>query len=309
MKISEEKIIDLVSKNINFREEIIVPIGEDASVIFPQQALYMVITTDTMVENTHFRANISPYELGYISAASNISDLSAMGANPAFALINLTVEDKNKEYIKQFIKGYDSIFKNLNVTVIGGDTTCGPMNITMTLIGYTKSNNFMLTSSAKIDDKIFISGSLGNSMAKNRINNYFLPEIRSELGQILTDFANCCTDMSDGILKSLKKITNQSDVGANIYLDKIIINSELNKPLIKKEITWEDILGYGEDYELLFTVNNKNAKILKKICEEININIYEVGSINNKKKVSFYEKNELINININNYFEHFKNEK
>ena len=64
MKINEEKIIDLVSKNINFREEIIVPIGEDASVIFPQQASNMVITTDTMVENTHFRSNISPYELG-----------------------------------------------------------------------------------------------------------------------------------------------------------------------------------------------------------------------------------------------------
>ena len=306
MKINEEKIIDLVSKNINFREEIIVPIGEDASVIFPQQASNMVITTDTMVENTHFRSNISPYELGYISAASNISDLSAMGAKPAFALINLTIQDKNEEYIKQFIKGYDRIFKGLNVSVIGGDTTCGPMNITMTLIGYTKSNNFMLISNAKVDDKIFISGSLGNSMALNRINNYFLPDIRSELGQILTDFANCCTDMSDGILKSLKKITNQSNVGADIFLDKIIINSELKNPLIKKEITWEDILGYGEDYELLFTVNNKKADILKKICKEINIDIYEVGSINNKKKVSFYDKNKLIKININKYFEHFK---
>jgi len=306
MKINEEKIIDLVSKNINFREEIIVPIGEDASVIFPQQASNMVITTDTMVENTHFRSNISPYELGYISAASNISDLSAMGAKPAFALINLTIQDKNEEYIKQFIKGYDRIFKGLNVSVIGGDTTCGPMNITMTLIGYTKSNNFMLISNAKLDDKIFISGSLGNSMALNRINNYFLPDIRSELGQILTDYANCCTDMSDGILKSLKKITNQSNVGADIFLDKIIINSELKNPLIKKEITWEDILGYGEDYELLFTVNNKKADILKKICKEINIDIYEVGSINNKKKVSFYDKNKLIKININKYFEHFK---
>ena len=306
MKINEEKIIDLVSKNINFREEIIVPIGEDASVIFPQQASNMVITTDTMVENTHFRSNISPYELGYISAASNISDLSAMGAKPAFALINLTIQDKNEEYIKQFIKGYDRIFKGLNVSVIGGDTTCGPMNITMTLIGYTKSNNFMLISNAKVDDKIFISGSLGNSMALNRINNYFLPDIRSELGQILTDYANCCTDMSDGILKSLKKISNQSNVGADIFLDKIIINSELKNPLIKKEITWEDILGYGEDYELLFTVNNKKADILKKICKEINIDIYEVGSINNKKKVSFYDKNKLIKININKYFEHFK---
>jgi len=309
MKINEEKIIDLVSKNINFREEIIVPIGEDASVIFPQQASNMVITTDTMVENTHFRSNISPYELGYISAASNISDLSAMGAKPAFALINLTIQDKNEEYIKQFIKGYDRIFKGLNVSVIGGDTTCGPMNITMTLIGYTKSNNFMLISNAKVDDKIFISGSLGNSMALNRINNYFLPDIRSELGQILTDYANCCTDMSDGILKSLKKITNQSNVGADIFLDKIIINSELKNPLIKKEITWEDILGYGEDYELLFTVNNKKVDILKKICREINIDIYEVGNINNKKKVSFYDKNKLKKININKYFEHFNNER
>ena len=135
MKISEKDIIDLVSKNYIFREEVVTPIGEDASVIFPQQDKNLVLTTDTMVLNTHFGDDISPYELGYISAASNISDLSAMGAIPAFALINLTIEKPEQSSLNDIIKGYNKVFKDFPVAVIGGDTTYGPTSITMTLIG------------------------------------------------------------------------------------------------------------------------------------------------------------------------------
>ena len=113
MKISEKDIIKIVSNNNNFREEVLVPIGEDASVLYPQQDSYLVSTTDTMVFRTHFNKDITPYELGYIAAASNISDLSAMGATPAFALINLTIDKPTKEYIKEITRGYNKIFKSL----------------------------------------------------------------------------------------------------------------------------------------------------------------------------------------------------
>lgn len=305
-KITEEDIIKLVSENKIFREEILVPVGEDAGVFFPKQDYNMVVTTDTMVKNTHFDSDITPYELGYIAAASNISDLSAMGANPAFALINLTIEDPSEKYIKELIKGYNEIFKNYSVSVLGGDTTCGPTTISMTLIGYTKSNNFMVTSSSKNGDNIFISGPIGSSMIARINNKYHLPTPRTELGILLTEYANSCTDMSDGILKSLKTISKKSNVGGTINLEKIKINTNLEKLLNDNKFTWEDILSFGEDYELLFTVNNENSKKLIDICKNINVDIYKIGKLNNKSDMKFLYKNRIISIDINKNFEHFK---
>ena len=305
-KITEEDIIKLVSENKIFREEIVVPIGEDAGVFFPKQDSNIVITTDTMVKNTHFDSDITPYELGYISAASNISDLSAMGANPAFALINLTIEDPLDKYIKELIKGYNDIFKNYSVSVLGGDTTCGPTTISMTLIGYTKSNNFMLTSNSKIEDNVFISGSIGDSMIARINNKYYLPKPRVELGVLLAEYANSCTDMSDGILKSLKTISKKSKVGGMINLEKIKISTDLKKLLNDKKYTWQDILSFGEDYELLFTANDENSEKLMNICEKTNIDIYKIGRLNSNNKIEFSYEKEIVSIDINKNFEHFK---
>ena len=308
MKLSEQDIIKIVSKNTNFREEVIVPIGNDACVFYPKQESYLVATTDTMALNTHFSEDITPYELGYISAASNISDLSAMGSNPAFAMINLTLKKPTKLYINELIKGYNSVFKKHSVMVIGGDTTYGSMSISMTLIGYKKSNNFMLISDAKKNDKIFISGAIGNSLMARKKNKYYLPEIRNELGVILSDFANSCTDMSDGFFKSINQISLKSNLGAKINLENIKINNSLKKQIDNKKIGWSDVLGYGDDYELLFTVSNKKSILLKKLCNSINLEIYEVGIMTNNDKINYYLKNALKKINSINNFEHFNRE-
>ena len=306
MKISEKDIIKIVSNNNNFREEVLVPIGEDASVLYPQQDSYLVSTTDTMVFRTHFNKDITPYELGYIAAASNISDLSAMGATPAFALINLTIDKPTKEYIKEITRGYNKIFKSFPVSVIGGDTTYGPPSITMTLIGYAKNSNFMLTSNAKAEDKIFISGAIGESFLAMKNNNYHLPAIRNELGRVLSDYANSCTDMSDGFLESLNNITDKSNLGAHIQVENIAINRKLKELIDTEKVSWQDILSYGDDYELFFTVEEKNSLILKSVCKNIGIEIYEVGNLthNNEIKLSF--KKKFLDINIKKRFEHFK---
>ena len=305
MKITEKDIINIISKNTNFREEIVVPIGEDASVFFPKQDAYLVLTTDTMVLGTHFDSNITPYELGYIAAASNISDLSTMGAKPAFALLNLTLHEPSESYIKELINGCNKIFKRFPVSIIGGDTTKGPLSITFTLIGYTKNNNFMKINNAKSKDKIFISGLVGESLLSRKNNKYHLPKLRNELGVLLSDYANCCTDMSDGLLASLNNITSQSNLGSKITINNIPINNDLRKKLDIKNLSWQDILSYGEDYELLFSVSPNKIDVLKKICDSINIDIYEIGNLTQEKKSRFYKDNVLIKLDIEKKFEHF----
>lgn len=305
-KISENEIIKIASKNNKFREEVIVPIGEDASVLFPIQDTNIVITTDTMALNTHFKNDIKPYELGYISAASNISDLSAMGATPAFALINLTLMDNSESYISDLVNGYNSVFESFQISLIGGDTTYGQTSLTMTLIGYTSNNNHMLTSSSEINDTIFISGPVGSSLAALKENKYNLPLMRNELGNILPDFANSCTDMSDGLLKSLKMIGDNSNLGFNIDLSKIEINKNTRDLLDNKKICWQDILSYGEDYELLFTVNNHKVIPLKNTCKNLGFEIFEIGNTIKSKEIIIYDGKKKLDLNINQKFNHFK---
>ncbi len=305
-KISENEIIKIASKNNKFREEVIVPIGEDASVLFPIQDSNIVITTDTMALNTHFKNDIKPYELGYISAASNISDLSAMGATPAFALINLTLMDNSESYISDLVNGYNSVFESFQISLIGGDTTYGQTSLTMTLIGYTSSNNHMLTSSSEINDTIFISGPVGSSLAALKENKYNLPLMRNELGTILPDFANSCTDMSDGLLKSLKMIGDNSNLGFNIDLSKIEINKNTRDLIDNKKICWQDILSYGEDYELLFTVSNDKVIPLKNTCKNLGFEIFEIGNTIKSKEIIIYDGKKKLDLNINQKFNHFK---
>ena len=308
MKISEKDIIEIISKNNNFREEILVEIGQDASVIFPKQDSYIITTTYTMVLNTHFESNIKPYDLGYIAAASNISDLSAMGAHPAFALINLTIENPTKEYIENIVDGYNSVFKNYPVSIIGGDTTFGPTSLTMTLIGYSNDDNFMPTSNAKVGEIIFVSGYIGESLALKKEKKYNLPICRNELGKLLPEYANCCTDMSDGIFASLNSIMEKSAIGIDIQVENIPISNNVKNLLNNNSITWEDILSYGEDYELIFTINEEKINIFKSLCKNIGIDIYEIGKIRKHKKININLNNKLMNINTKKKFEHFRND-
>ncbi len=305
-KISESEIIKLACKNNNFREEIVVPVGEDASVLFPKQDSNIVITTDTMALNTHFKNDIEPYELGYIAAASNVSDLSAMGSSPAFALINLTLNNNSEDYINELVKGYNTVFEPLGVSLIGGDTSYGHTSLTMTLIGYIESNNYMLTSNAEIGDSIFISGQIGCSLSASKLNKYNLPIIRNKLGMLLPDFANSCTDMSDGLIHSLKMINDKSNLGINVEINKIKLNEQTKYLLNTKDICWEDILSYGEDYELLFTVSQEKSKPLKNLCKELDIEIIEIGNTIKDKKIEIYNNRKKIDIDINKEFKHFK---
>ena len=305
-KITEEQIIDLVSNKNSFREEVIVPIGEDTSVLYPKQDKNIVITTDTMNINTHFKSNITPYELGYISAISNISDLSTMGAEPAFALINLSLNTPTYDFIHKLTEGYNDVFKNFSITILGGDTTKGETSITMTLIGYAVSNNYMLTTDAQKDDLIYISGNVGEMLNSHQKNEYFLHKDRNQLGKILTDYASACTDMSDGLLKSLKNICKKSDLGASINLDKVCINENIKKQILDKNIKLEDVLSYGEDYELIFTINPLNSVKIKNICKQLSIDITEIGSLSNEGRIDFLYNSNIVNIDINKEFEHFK---
>tara|TARA_Y100000590_G_scaffold452135_1_gene594697 strand:- start:359 stop:1294 length:936 start_codon:yes stop_codon:yes gene_type:complete len=301
----EQKIIDLILRDNIFREEIIVDNGEDCSVLFPKQDKNLIITSDTRTSGTHFKEDIDPYKLGNISLASSLSDVAAMGGTPAFLIINLTLPDYNEEWIAKFSKGINYWCNKFSISIIGGDTSKGVLNIGCTIIAYASSLNSMLKSNAKTGDVIFVSGEIGNSYYHFLNNNYYLFEPKIELGKNLLNYANSCTDLSDGLIDGIKQISNKSDVGAKIFIDDIPINKEARSIIASNKIEIEDVLSFGDDYELLFTVPNKDIPALIKSCNSYGEPIKRIGEIISKNTIEWIKDSQSLDIDLNKTYKHF----
>ncbi len=302
---NEQKIIDLILRDNTFREEIIIDNGEDCSVIFPKQNKNLIITSDTRTCGTHFKEDIDPYKLGNISLASSLSDVAAMGGTPAFLILNLTLPGYNEHWISEFSKGVSYWCNKFSMSIIGGDTSKGTLNISCTIIAYASSLNSMVKSNAKIGDAIFVSGEIGNSYYHFLNNNYYLFEPKIELGKNLLNYANSCTDLSDGLIDGIKQIINKSNVGAKIFIDDIPLNKKLNSDNSSNITNIEDILSFGDDYELLFTVPNEDISALLKSCESFGEPIKRIGEITSKNIIEWLKGSELFDIDINKTYKHF----
>ena len=257
----------------------------------------LVISTDMMIEGTHFDKNDRPEDISRKLLRINLSDIAAMGAKPYGFFLNLAVpKSKSSEWLKKFISGIKSDMVRYNIKLFGGDLSkSSKVFLSLTILGKTEFNchnkNF-----AKNGSKIFVSGNIGDAalgFALSRNNNFvcskktkeFLisrfkfPEPQISLGKRLVNKVDFCTDISDGLLREILLISNQSNLRANIFLDKIplsICAQEITQKNNKKKI-WEIILAGGEDYELLFSINKGNANLCKKIKNITNIGFFSAG--------------------------------
>lgn len=214
--------------------------------------------------------DIDPADLGYKSLAVNLSDLAAMGADPAWVSLALTLPEINEPWLERFS---DSLFEQLDyygMQLIGGDTTRGPLSITFTINGLVPAGRALLRSGARIGDWIYVTGTLGDSAAglailqdrltvadedeRNMlVQRHLRPHPRVLQGQALRDLASSAIDISDGVISDLGHILKASDCGANLYLDDLPLSACLtNNTTPDQALQWA--LSGGEDYELCFTV-------------------------------------------------------
>jgi len=275
--------------------DIIVNIGDDCFIGKIPQNRYIVITSDVLVEDVHFSFRwCTPEALGYKLLAANISDLSSMGnVEPSYGIV--CIGCKETLPIDMFKGIYSSLVKtanNYNIKLIGGDTVRSEkLFLSLTLVGFVRKNEYITRSGANIGDKIFHVGYLGLSGAglkilesnsienkiifkkyHNLITTHLRPKIYLKEGQILGKYhlATACIDTSDGLYRSVKFLTEASDTGAEIYLDKIPVHRELI--LFSKEYKvniYDYILYGGEDYGLLFTAKENDIDKLNKFFPKI----------------------------------------
>ena len=257
------------------RADVHVGIGDDAAVLAVPAGHDLVAAVDTLVAGVHFPVATTARDLGWKALAVNLSDLAAMGATPAWALLALTLPEPGPDFVAAFADGFAELAAQHRVALVGGDTTRGPLGVTVTVHGFVPSQRAMLRDGAAVGDLVFVTGTLGDAAAGLRcldardvqahalfhapgdtrellIGRLHRPTPRIAAGLALRDVASACIDVSDGLLADLGHIARASGVGIEVDLETLPASSAL-LALFDAEARLPLQATSVDDYELAFT--------------------------------------------------------
>lgn len=246
-------------------------IGDDAAVLRPDTQQQLVISTDTLVVDVHFRASDPPATVGHKALAVNFSDLAAMGARPRWVLLNLTLPSIDPAWLDPFIQGFAQMLQQHDAQLIGGDTTQGSLSIGVTVLGQT--HQAITRAGAQVGDLVVVSGQLGSAAyALHHPGSHpacdqqlHQPTPRLDVSKAVSGLATAMIDVSDGLLQDLGHLCNASGVAAELELSNIP-----HHQAIEQADDWEQLmLNGGDDYQLCFTINPSDQDRLPADCQVI----------------------------------------
>jgi len=316
---------DLIARYFNryrtARRDVQLGIGDDCALLTVAEKQLLAVSTDTLVEGIHFLKTIDPADLGYKALAVNLSDLAAMGADPAWVSLALTLPEVNTDWLEAFS---DSLFEQLNyygMQLIGGDTTRGPLSMTLTIQGLIPMDRALTRGGASVGDWIFVTGSLGDSAAglailleqldvkdaahrETLLKRHLRPTARILQGQALRGFASSAIDISDGLISDLKHVLNASGCGARLDLDALPLSPALLESVDREQALKWALTG-GEDYELCFTVPEINRGALDVALSHLGVDFTCIGQIAPLSEgMKFLRSGEPVELDWNG-FDHF----
>ena len=303
-----------VSYTAGFEHGVKLGIGDDAAVLALPQGLQLVAATDTLNAGTHFPDETSPFDIGYKCLAVNLSDLAAMGATPRWALLSLSMPEADPEWVRLFAEGFKSLAQLHDVTLVGGDTTSGPLSISLTALGSVEPGKFLTRSGAKPGDLLVVSGTVGGAAhaldmlqaGATVLDRHLLdrPEPRVKLGLALAELASACIDVSDGLLADLGHVLKLSGCGARLDIEKLPRSQELSR--LKDDLRWHYQLSGGDDYELLFTLPQQHRGRLSSLSQQLDIDLTVIGEIEADLGIRCFGKNGEPYSPHETGFEHFQ---
>ena len=318
-----ELIEQFFTKQAVKRKDVLLGIGDDCAVVASTENQNIVVTTDTLVAGVHFPLGTSPKSIGHKSVAVNLSDIAAMGAKPSWISLAITLPEVNDQWLAEFCEGAFALCEFYNVQLIGGDTTQGPLSITITAQGITPEDKYLSRAGAKSGDWLYVTGELGDAaLALKHIKENILtdeniieqvqrkldyPKPRVLAGQALREYASSAIDISDGLLADLGHICQASNVGANVVLDAIPLSEAMNASLLFDDAIALALNG-GDDYELLFTVSEDKKVGLETALSNAGIAITCIGQINPSQTISTTLNNKAVPIH-GAGFQHFSSKK
>ncbi|NTS77060.1 thiamine-phosphate kinase [Catenovulum sp. SM1970] len=269
--------------------------GDDCALLQPSQGKQLAISTDTLVADVHFFADMSAHSIAHRALASNLSDLAAMGAKPKWFSLALTLPSVDETWLAEFSRGLFELADLHGIYLTGGDTTKGPLAISITVIGEVNGNTALKRNNAKPDDLIAVTNQLGDAAAalqflpaknisqlplaqQNIIAAYQYPKPQLDAGQALLGIANSALDISDGLLADLQHICAASQLSAQISLDKLPLSDDLIAQFGQQQAIRYAATG-GDDYQLCFTFAKDKLCQLTEIMQQQGIHWTVIGSM------------------------------
>jgi thiamine-monophosphate kinase len=281
----------------NNHDAVALGIGDDCALIKSLANEEIAITSDMLVEGRHFFASADPQQLGCKALAVNLSDLAAMGAKPIGFTLSIALPEVNSIWLKAFAKGLFEFAKRYSCPLIGGDTSSGPLTISITAFGSIPTGKAIRRSGATVNDDIWISGTVGDArlalaalrheinLSKDHLieveHRLHQPTPRVELGISLRGLASAALDVSDGLLGDLQHILDQSQVDAEIELNALPKSVTLQKQTI--EIQNQFAACGGDDYEICFTAPKTQRDDINQLSKTLRLPLTRIGHITLKK--------------------------
>lgn len=273
------------------RDDVVLGIGDDAAVLRVPPGQELVVTTDSLVSGVHFPAGLAPDAIGYRALAANLSDLAAMGAQPAWVLLALTLPEAEDDWLKAFSQGFFRLAKQHGVALIGGNVARGPLNVTITAHGLLPAGKALTRSGARPGDAVFVTGHPGDAAAGLQliqagrhepgnpcVQRFCYPEPRIAAGQALRGIASAVIDISDGLLADLSHLLEAGNHGATLELDQLPLSACL-RGSHAMEVARRLVLTGGDDYELCFTVPAEKLPALEECVKPFGCAVTRIGTI------------------------------
>lgn len=288
------------------REDVLLGIGDDCALLQCPAGHVVAASIDTLVEGIHFFSDVDPESLGHKSLAVGLSDLAAMGATPAWFTLAITLPEINERWLKGFAQGLATLAKQHKIQLVGGDTTRGPLTISIQVHGFVRPEQALRRDGAQVGDLIYVTGTLGDAGAALQLklqqlnesslhdeDKHYLqqrlerPTPRVEIGLKLLGLASSVIDISDGLLADLGHIIDRSGVGARLELAQLPLSAAIQK--LDSNTAEQLALMSGDDYELCFTVSVDNVAQVENLLVE---QCTRVGVINDQSAILCVDQND-----------------
>ena len=262
---------------------VLLGVGDDAAVLEARNDRNLVVAMDTIVEGVHFPVGTDAADIGYRALAVNLSDIAAMGAEPAWMTLSLSLPDADETWLRDFAAGLFELANTCNVALIGGDTVRGPRVITVQIGGLVEKDRWLTRAGARPADLVFVSGVPGEAAAGLRVvqqdmnpgasalhlrQRFLRPTPRISLGRQLRTIASAAMDVSDGLLTDLQKLCAASGCGAQLNIDALPRSPQMRE-LFGPQACDDYALAGGDDYELLFTVPAGRSALVANLSADV----------------------------------------
>jgi thiamine-monophosphate kinase len=309
------------SKTATQRPDVILGVGDDAALLRVPADTELVVAVDTLVAGRHFPPDSDARSIGHRALAVNLSDMAAMGATPAWATLALTIPAADTHWLDGFSAGLMNLADAHGVALVGGDTTAGPLTVSIQILGVVARGSALRRSGAQAGDILAVTGTLGDAgaglalvtarlatpdgaVARELVERFEYPTPRVSFGSRARGIASAAMDLSDGLVGDLPKLATASGLAAHVDVERLPMSRAM-RSLVPAAQAREWALAAGDDYELLVAVPPRRFDELAAAARQLNLTLTAIGELRPGNGVTWALEGSPFTVPVHGY-DHFR---